>query len=80
MGFILWEVEFRSLLTVWPETFQRTDHYGRHLYDISTECDVKGVVEIDTLPTGVHLIASAGAIWQTCSDIPREALPAVAVI
>jgi len=67
---------------VWLETFQRTDNYGRHLYDISTECDVQGGrgVEIDTLPIGVHGIASLGAVWRTCSDMPRDALPDVAVI
>jgi len=66
---------------VWPKTSQRTDQYGRrHLYDISTECDVKGDVEFDTLPTGVHGIAYLGEVWRTCSHIPRDALPDVAVI
>ena len=70
----------RQSTKVWPETIQRTDHYGRHLYDIRTECDVKGGVEIDTLPTGVHGIASLGAVWLTCSNISRDALPDVALI
>jgi hypothetical protein len=69
----------RQATKVWPETFRRTDHYGRYLYDISTECDVKGGIVIGTLPTGVHGIASLGAVWLICSDIPRDALPDVAV-
>ena len=56
----------RQSTEVCPETFQRTDHYGRYLYDISAECVVKGGAEIDTLPTGMHGIASLGAVGLTC--------------